>query len=152
MSSINAKPIHFLLVEDDESHANLIKLALEENNVSNTLDHVWDGAEAMDYLRRQGKHANAPRPHIILLDLKLPKVDGHEVLTQLKADDSLRMIPVVVLTTSGNEIDRAKAYYNHANSYLIKPIDFSKFQVMVKELELYWSVWNQPPIPDTDPT
>ena len=142
---MSAKPICFLLVEDDDSHAELVQMALTDNQVSNRVDRVSDGAQALAYLRREGDYADCPQPDVILLDLKLPKVDGHEVLAQLKADEKLRAIPVVVLTTSAAEADKAKAYYNHANSYLVKPVDFEKFHEMIKDRKLYWSVWNEPP-------
>ena len=143
----SATQAHFLLVEDDKDHADLILLTLSDHNVTNTIDHVRDGVEALQYLRREGEYAVARRPDVILLDLKLPRLDGHEVLEQLKSDDSLRSIPVVVLTTSANEKDRERAYALNANSYLTKPIEFGQFQRMIRDLRLYWSVWNQPPAP-----
>ncbi len=121
-------------------------MALAQNRVANTVDRVADGEQALAYLRREGSFREAPRPDIILLDLKLPGIDGHEVLAVLKKDPSLCCIPVVVLTTSAAEADRARAYYNHANSYLTKPVDFEKFNQMVQDLKLYWCVWNQPPV------
>ncbi|HOW72536.1 MAG TPA: response regulator [Phycisphaerae bacterium] len=139
------RPTRFLLIEDDDDHAELIHMALAENHVVNRLDRLSDGAAAVDYLLNGVKKGREPRPDIILLDLKLPKVDGHEVLVQIKQDPSLKTIPVVVLTTSQAEADRLKAYANHANSYLSKPMDFDKFHQMIKDLDLYWSVWNQPP-------
>ncbi|MCG8404661.1 MAG: response regulator [Phycisphaerales bacterium] len=140
---MNNRLVRFLLVEDDDDHAELIQMALAENRITNKVERVKDGAEAMDYLRQTGAFAGKPRPDIVLLDLKLPKVDGHEVLQQLKTDESLRTIPVVVMTTSQAEADKVKAYYNHANSYLTKPVDFGRFQKMVKDLKLYWGLWNQ---------
>src|SRR5690606_24500907 len=98
----------------------------------------------LDYVRRQGRFADVRRPDVILLDLKLPKVNGHEVLAAIKDDPDLCSIPVVVLTTSSAETDRLKAYRHHANSYLVKPINFSRFRQMVSDLSLYWGVWNQP--------
>ena len=142
---MGTKPIHFLLVEDDDDHAFLVERALNDNHVSNAVDRVADGEQALAYLRQQGEFADKALPDVILLDLKLPKVDGHEVLHELKDDAGLRTIPVVVLTTSQAESDKAKAYYNHANSYLTKPVDFEKFHQMIKDLKLYWCVWNQPP-------
>ena len=141
---MNARLVHFLLVEDDDDHAELIQMTLAESRIGNTFDRVSDGEEALAYLRREGAYTDKPQPDVVLLDLKLPKVDGHEVLAQIKSDELLRGIPVVVLTTSHSEADRAKAYYNHANSYLVKPVDFDRFQQMVKDLKLYWGVWNQP--------
>ncbi|MEZ6235732.1 MAG: response regulator [Phycisphaerales bacterium] len=137
--------MHFLLVEDEAAHAELIRLSLVDNKVANTLDHVQDGEAALEYLQQEGRFSEARRPDVILLDLKLPKIDGHEVLEWIKGRDHLATIPVVVLTTSSNEIDRAKAYARHANSYLAKPVDFPQFQRMIRDLGLYWTVWNQPP-------
>jgi len=142
---MSSRPTRFLLVEDDDAHAELILMTLAENQISNPVDRVSDGEAALAYVRGEGSYANRLPPDIILLDLKLPKIDGHEVLAQLKADEKLRAIPVVVLTTSATEVDKAKAYYSHANSYLIKPIDFEKFRQMVMDLRMYWSVWNEPP-------
>ena len=142
---MSSRPTRFLLVEDDDAHAELILMTLAENQISNPVDRVSDGEAALAYVRGEGSYANRLQPDIILLDLKLPKIDGHEVLAQLKADEKLRAIPVVVLTTSATEVDKAKAYYNHANSYLVKPIDFEKFRQMVMDLRMYWSVWNEPP-------
>ena len=141
-----AKPIHFLLVEDDSAHADLVMMSLTENNVANTLHHVHDGMEAMEYLQQEGKYADAQRPDLVLLDLKLPKLSGHEVLERIKSDDSLRSIPVVILSTSAHEGDVDRAYGQHANSYLTKPVDFAQFHKMIRDLGLYWSVWNAPPV------
>ncbi len=139
------RPVKFLLVEDDDSHAELIEMALAENRVSNTLSRVADGVAAMQYLRAQGPHAERVLPDVVLLDLKLPRMDGLEVLAAIKGDASLKSMPVVVLTTSTAEIDRAKAYSHHANSYVVKPLDFHTFHQMIKDLQLYWSAWNEPP-------
>jgi CheY-like chemotaxis protein len=136
--------VSFLLVEDDEDHAQLVIRSLENNRVTNGIYHVKDGAEALDFLFRRGKYQSQSLPDIILLDLKLPKVDGHEVLRQVKSDPQLKVIPIVVLTTSAAESDRATAYEEHANSYLVKPLDFNSFRKMAEELNLYWGVWNQP--------
>jgi CheY-like chemotaxis protein len=141
---VDANLLHFLLVEDDDDHAAIVERTLKRNRVANTLDRVADGVEALEYVRRQGDYAERPRPDVILLDLKLPKVDGHEVLAGIKEDEDLLTIPVVILTTSDAETDRAKAYKHHANSYLVKPIDFKRFRQMVKDLSLYWGVWNCP--------
>ncbi len=142
---MKTKLIRFLLVEDDDDHAELVQMALAENRVTNVVDRVSDGEEALAYLRQEGAFTGKPRPDIVLLDLKLPKVDGHEVLERVKTDESLRTIPIVVLTTSLAEADKAKAYYSHTNSYLVKPLDFEKFQQLVKDLNLYWGLWNQKP-------
>lgn len=102
-----------------------------------------DGEQGLAYLRRQGAYQDACRPDVVLLDLKLPKVDGHEVLAQVKADPELRSIPIVVLTTSAAERDRESAYRLHANSYLVNPVDFEQFRKLVTDLGFYWGVWNK---------
>jgi CheY-like chemotaxis protein len=142
---MDARKTHFLLVEDSDAHAKLVMFQLYDKELPITVDRVSDGAEALQYLRGEGRFAGRPRPDVILLDLKLPRMDGHEVLESIKNDEHLQSIPVVVLTTSETETDRRKAYGNHANSYLTKPIDYPRFQKMMKDLRLYWSTWNQPP-------
>jgi len=139
------KLVTFLLVEDDDIHAHLVTRSMENARVANEVIRVSDGAEAISFLRREGRFAGQPRPDIILLDLKLPKVDGHEVLAAIKEDETLRMIPVVVMTTSDTESDREQAYQHHANSYVVKPVDFEKFRKLVDDLSLYWGVWNESP-------
>jgi two-component system response regulator len=134
-----------LLVEDDETHAMLVMRCFEKMEVNN-IHWVSDGEEAMDYLMHRGKHSDrekSPRPDLILLDLRLPKRDGHEVLKDIKNSDELRTIPVVILTTSKNMCDVKAAYINHANSYLVKPLGFDKFQKMTEDLGIYWLKWNQ---------
>jgi hypothetical protein len=138
------KLIRILLVEDDDDHAALILRTLQRNRIVNVVDRVSDGAEALAYLRQEGQFSDRPLPGIVLLDLKLPKIDGHEVLAVIKQDPDLLRIPVVILTTSAAEADRDRAYYHHANSYLVKPIDFERFREVVNELSLYWGVWNLP--------
>jgi CheY-like chemotaxis protein len=142
--------VRFLLVEDEDVHAELVMRSLQKARVSNEVYRVADGAEALAFLRRQGQYTGEPRPDVILLDLKLPKVDGHEVLEAIKRDESLRVIPVVVMTTSAAETDRAEAYRHHANSYVVKPVDFDKFRQLVTDLSLYWGVWNVPPCEDEE--
>ena len=142
---MKCRPVNFLLVEDDDSHAELIKMALEENRVSNNLIRVSDGVEAMRFLSAKDEFAGRKLPDVILLDLKLPRMDGLEVLAAIKGDDDLKVLPVVILPTSAAEIDRARAYAHHANSYVVKPLDFNVFHQMVKDLQLYWSAWNEPP-------
>lgn len=139
-----SRMVSFLLVEDDDDHAHLVTRTLKSNRVTNLIDRVKDGAEALDYLFCRGRYVNQSRPDVILLDLKLPKVDGLEVLKIIKSDSRLKVIPVVVLTTSKAERDRAMAYEANANSYLVKPLDFGSFRRMAEDLNLYWSVWNQP--------
>jgi CheY-like chemotaxis protein len=142
---MNARPTRFLLVEDNNAHAKLVMLQLQDSKANVIVDRVSDGSEALDYLRGQGEFANRERPDVVLLDLRLPRMDGHEVLRQVKADEQLQVIPVVILTTSSAEADREEAYSNFANSYITKPLDFDQFQEMVQSLKLYWASWNQSP-------
>ena len=135
---MNVKPIELLLVEDSEPDVRLTIEALREAKVKNRLWVAEDGVEAMEFLRQQNRHADAPRPDLILLDLNLPRKDGREVLRELKADDSLRRIPVVILTTSRSEEDVLRAYDLHANCYITKPVDFSRFMEVVKSIEDFW--------------
>ncbi len=132
------RPAQILLVEDSPTDALLAKEALEYSKVCNTLHTVRDGVEAMAFLRREGKYADAPRPDLILLDLNLPKKDGREVLKEIKADEGLRVVPVVVLTTSKDEVDVLQAYGLHANCYIVKPVNFEKFAEVVKTIENFW--------------
>ena len=141
---MSPRRINFLLVEDDHDHAVLVQRHIDRTRLGNVVQRVKDGEEALAYLRRQGAFVQAPRPDVILLDLKLPKYDGHEVLAQIKADPDLRRIPVIVLTTSAAEIDRLKAYNLDANSYLVKPMNHDEFSRMIEELGRYWGGWNQP--------
>lgn len=143
--TMQPEPVRLLLVEDDDDHAFLVRTALKENRVINHIDRVVDGEEALRYLRREDRYADTPTPDLILLDIKLPRRDGHEVLAVIKADARLRMIPVVILTTSDAERDRVRAYLSHANSYLVKPLDFDKFNRLIHDMGFYWAVWNRPP-------
>ena len=135
---MNVVPIELLLVEDSEPDVRLTVEALREAKVKNRLWVVEDGVEAMAFLRRQDGHADAPRPDLILLDLNLPRMDGREVLRQIKNDDSLKRIPVVVLTTSRSEEDVLRAYDLHANCYITKPVDFTRFMEVVRSIEDFW--------------
>jgi two-component system, chemotaxis family, response regulator Rcp1 len=131
-------PIEILLVEDNPGDVRLTKEALKEGKVYSNLHTVKDGVEAMEFLRRQGKYAGVPRPDIILLDLNLPRKDGREVLEEIKSDDALKRIPVVVLTTSKAEEDVVRTYNLHANCYVTKPVDLEKFMVVVKTIDTFW--------------
>jgi len=138
-----------LLVEDDPAHAEAVRRNLSCSRISYRLMHVSDGQKALDYLMRREEFsapALSPRPELILLDLRLPKVDGLEVLKAVKTDDSLSQIPVVMFTTSAAEADVTKAYACHANSYLIKPADFVQFGELIEAVVDYWLAWNQPPV------
>lgn len=137
--------VTFLLVEDDDDHAILAERAIKKARIVNAIDRVRDGVEAMDYLRGEGQFSGKRLPTVVLLDLNLPKKSGLEVLSEIRADEKLRSLPVVVLTTSGDDKDIASAYGYNVNSYLKKPLDFEQFHQMVSDLCLYWGVWNQPP-------
>ena len=142
------EPIVILLVEDDMAHAEIVRRNLEGGRVANRLMHVADGQAALDYVNQQGDYrdpATAPRPGLILLDLRLPKVDGLEVLQRLKDDPKLSSIPVVILTTSPAEQDMVKTDAFGANSYLVKPVDFEHFSQLLESLGYYWLMWNQHP-------
>ena len=132
------KPIDILLAEDNEGDARLAKEAMRDSKVINTIHHVPDGVEAMAFLRKEGKYADAPRPDLILLDLNLPRKDGREVLADIKEDEDLKRIPVVILTVSNDEADILKTYNLHANCYITKPIDLAQFIKVVKSIEDFW--------------
>jgi len=138
VKQIEGQPIVILLVEDNPGDVRLTREAFKEGKVSNTLMVAPDGIEAMALLRRQGAHANAPRPDLILLDLNIPRMDGRQVLAEIKADPSLKRIPVVVLTTSKAEEDVIRTYDLNANCYITKPVDFDKFLSVVKSIDAFW--------------
>jgi len=128
-------PIDVLLVEDDPGDVLMTREAFEENKVANRLAVVSDGVAALQYLRREGEFADAPRPDLVLLDLNLPRMDGREVLAEMKSDEELRKIPVVVLTTSEAEEDVLRSYSLHANAYVTKPVDFARFIEVVRQID-----------------
>lgn len=130
--------IDILLVEDNPGDIRLTQEALKESKMRNRLNIVYDGVEAMDFLRRKAPYENAPRPDIILLDLNLPRKDGRAVLEEIKADTDLRRIPVVILTTSDDEHDILRSYDLHANCYITKPLDLNQFAAIVKTIENFW--------------
>lgn len=133
-----SKAIEILLVEDSPGDVRLTQEVLKEAKVRNKLHIVNDGVEALTFLRREGKYANSPRPDLILLDLNLPKKDGREVLGEIKSDENLRRIPVVILTISKSEEDVLKSYDLHANCYITKPVDLNQFLKVVKSIEEFW--------------
>ncbi|MGZ7095138.1 MAG: response regulator [Methanobacterium sp.] len=132
------KQVEILLVEDNEGDVGLIEEVFEEAKIRNNLHVTEDGEEAMLFLHKEGEFSDAPRPDMILLDLNLPKKDGREVLKEIKMDDDLKRIPVVVLTTSKAEKDILKSYDLHANSYITKPVDFDQFIRVIKSIEDFW--------------
>ena len=141
MLQINGRPAVILLAEDDPGDQELTRRALEEVKIRNELHIVKDGEEALDYLFRRGKYANptiSPRPDLLLLDLNLPKIDGCQVLQRLRADESLRRLAIVILTTSQHEEDIIRTYDLGANSYITKPMELQQFMQVVQGLEAYW--------------
>ncbi|KUO61058.1 two-component system response regulator [bacterium BRH_c32] len=130
-----------LLVEDNEDHAELVKRGLEKNKIANKLIHVNDGEKAIDYL------LSHPAPHLVLLDLRLPKIDGIAVLKKIKTTAELKKIPVIILTSSDSSKDIESSYSNYVNSYLVKPIDFSKFRKLLDDIGFYWLFCNKNPNP-----
>lgn len=140
------KSLRILLVEDNPDHAMLVERSITESAGAAQVTVVGDGEEALGYLQRQGSWsdpATSPRPHLVLLDLRLPRLDGFHVLRTIKASPELRAIPVVVLTTSEATLDVSKAYDLHANSYLVKPGDFDRFVALMRDVESYWLRWNR---------
>lgn len=137
----NAKknlPINILLVEDNPGDIRLTQEAFKDGHIENVLHVVTDGEEAMHYLKRKGNFSKAERPDLILLDLNLPKKDGREVLAEIKADKELKLIPVIILTTSSAEQDIMNTYSNHANCYIMKPVDFDRFINVIRTIEDFW--------------
>jgi CheY-like chemotaxis protein len=137
--------LEILLVEDDQAHAELIIRCLENHSIDNHIHHLSDGEAALDYLLPKQDGGGHHRPHVILLDLRLPRVDGLEVLRQIRSTDSLDGIPVIVLSTSRDEADVKKAYSHHVNSYLVKPLDFATFTKLLDDVGYYWLQWNHFP-------
>jgi two-component system, response regulator len=149
MTDLTGEPLHILLVEDNEAHAELVIRGMRDQQVANKIHHVPDGEQALDYLFGRGAYSDPvknPRPNFVLLDLRLPRVDGLEVLKTIKTTPSLLRIPVVILTSSDAESDIAKSYDYHANSYVVKPLDFKTFTKLMKDLGFYWLGWNAKPL------
>ncbi len=145
---MNGHPLTILFVEDNPDHAELVMRSFEDHRVANEIYHLSDGEAALDYLLRRGEFKDprsSPRPHIVLLDLRLPKVDGLKVLEKIRGSKGLEKLPVVILTTSHAEMDVGTAYEHHANSYLVKPLDFDKFTKLMDDLGFYWLGWNHHP-------
>ena len=134
----SARPIEILLVEDDDDDVLLTRKALENDQILNRVHRVQDGVEALEYLRREGPFECAPRPDLILLDLNMPRKDGREVLKEIKEDDDIKSIPVVVLTTSDDGLDIESSYNYRANSYVTKPVDLEQYKMVVSAIKEYW--------------
>ena len=138
METSRTEPVEILLVEDNVRDARLAVETLKDSKIHNNLYHVKDGVEAMDFLRQRGEYAGMPVPDLILLDLNLPRKDGREVLEEIKDDDELKLVPVVVLTTSEAERDLVRSYDLHANAYVVKPLDLDRFIEVVQAIEDFW--------------
>lgn len=141
-----AEPILVMLVEDNADHAELVIRTMETHHIPTRILHISDGESALDYLLRRNDYSDpesSPRPYMILLDLRLPRVDGIEVLRMVKEEAELRAIPVVILTTSEAEKDLTHAYQNYVNSYLVKPVGFEDFSNLMKDIGVYWLGWNK---------
>jgi CheY-like chemotaxis protein len=150
MVELKGEPLVILLVEDNDAHAELVMRSMRDQRVANIIYHVIDGQQALDFLFHTGEFgdkATSPHPNLILLDLRLPKVDGLEVLKKIKTTPHLQRIPVVILTSSDAETDIAQSYDYHANSYVVKPLEFRKFTQLMGDLGFYWLGWNDPPHP-----
>ena len=148
MVEIAGEPLVILLVEDNDAHAELVIRSLRDQRVANIIYHVVDGQQALDFLMHKGEFTDlkkSPLPNLILLDCRLPKVDGLEVLKIIKGTPNLQRIPIVILTSSDAESDIARSYDYHANSYVVKPLDFKMFTQLMKDLGFYWLGWNAPP-------
>lgn len=147
-SRVNGRDATILLVEDNDGHADLVKFTFETQRLLTKIVRVKDGESALDYLFRRGNFSDpqtSPRPNLVLLDLRIPKTSGLDVLSQIKTNDALRQIPVVILSTSASEQDLSAAYERCANSYLVKPVEFSDLSEMLANLGKYWLNWNQLP-------
>ena len=142
------EPLNLLLVEDNDAHAEMVKRSFAQHKLKSQIFHVDDGQKALDYVFREGEYSDVekfPSPHCVLLDLRLPKIDGLEVLRRIKSDKNTRKTPVVILTTSAADKDIAQPYKYNANSYIVKPMDFTEFETLIDNLGHYWLAWNQNP-------
>ncbi len=142
---MSTKQVEILLVEDNEDDIVILQEAFAESKTINLINIVRDGEEAMTYLRRKGEHKDVHLPGLILLDINMPKMNGFEVLKEIKADPALQHLPVIMLTVSDAETDVVKSYANGACSYIKKPVNFEKLREVVKELELYWTLVSRIP-------
>lgn len=145
---LHTRPVRVLLVEDDPAHAEIIQRNLEQTRVPHQIVHVEDGQLALEYLYRQGQYADQqerPAPDLVVLDLRLPRVNGLEVLHRIKSDQQLKKMPVVILTTSDSEVDMVQAYNSGAGSYLVKPVSFEQFSTLMQVFGVYWLTQNRYP-------
>lgn len=145
---MSSETTRILLVEDNDDHAELVQRSLEDVEWKHVLTHVQDGEVALDYLLRRGRYADpksSPRPDVVFLDLRLPRVDGLEVLRQIKEQHDLREIPVVVLTTSDADRDLVDAYQRNVNAYVVKPVEFAELEQMIRDAGAFWLAWNRRP-------
>ncbi len=142
---MNTKPTDILLVEDNPDHVELILDSFENHDLKNKVHVVNDGENALDFIFQRREYENAPRPGLILLDIKLPQINGIEVLQRIKADENLKPIPVIMLTTSDNDIDVEQSYKNGANNYIVKPVNYKNFMNAITEMKLYWLVRSRIP-------
>ncbi len=133
------QPIHILLIEDSLGDVMLIKEAIEDGNIAHTLDIVNDGWEGVQFLERKGIYKDKKLPDLILLDINMPKLNGHDVLDRIKNNDEIKHIPVIMLTTSSAEKDILKAYQKHSNCYIVKPIEYNDFEHIIKSIETFWT-------------
>ncbi len=144
-NNVTEFPLRILLVEDNPAHAELVIRSFKNHSLKSDITHVLNGELALNYLFHRNEYADAekhPQPHVILLDIRMPKVNGLDVLKELKTSSDLRHIPVIILTTSDAEQDVNSAYENYVNSYLVKPVDFDRFMKLMEELGFYWLNWN----------
>ena len=140
---MDIKDLDILLVEDDDEHAEIIEYNLRKSSLISHIDRVDNGEEALHYLRRENSYAEKQPPSVVLLDLNMPRMNGHEVLLEIRNDQSLKRIPVIILTTSEAELDRRLAYERYANAYLVKPFNFDEFEALVNDLANFWGKWNK---------
>lgn len=141
------KPLNLLVVEDNDDHAHLIRISLHKKHTIGVFERAADGQEALDFLNEQLERPPSEQYDIVLLDVNLPGKSGLEVLKEIKENPRLLQLPVIMLSTSGTESDRSQAYKYHANSYLVKPIDYQRFLSLIEDLGHYWGRWNQGPKP-----
>jgi CheY-like chemotaxis protein len=153
MVKLVGEPLVILLVEDNDAHAELVLRSMKDHRVANIIYHAIDGEKALDFLFHRGSYEelkSSPRPNLILLDLRLPRVDGLQVLKTIKETPHLMQIPVVILTSSDAEKDLVRSYNLHANSYVVKPLDFRKFLQLMQDIGSYWLGWNTVPLHDLE--